>query len=59
MLVKNKLILAKIEASYAASTTPDTSNDFIACHNISVSPDITYNETLATDESDYRGGATH
>ena len=51
MITKNKLILAKIEGSYAAATTPDTTNDFIPCHNIKVSPVVQYNETLATDVS--------
>ena len=51
MLVKNKLILAKIESPYGVEPTPTTTANFVAAHNISVSPDIAYNETMATDIS--------
>lgn len=51
MLVKNALILAKIEGTYAAVVTPDTTNDFIAIHNLKVTPNVKYNPGLATDIS--------
>ena len=51
MLVKNKLILVEIEGNYGTDPTPTTGANFVAVHNINVSPDVAYNETMATDVS--------
>ena len=51
MLSENKMLLAKIETTYGTDSTPDATNNFIAACNISVTPNLTYNDTCATDGS--------
>ena len=51
MITQNKLLLAKIESPYGTEPTPTTGSNFIAVHNIRVTPQMTYNESLATDIS--------
>ena len=51
MLSENKLVLVKIESPYGAEPTPTTAANFIAVSNVSVRPNLTYNDTAATDGS--------
>jgi len=54
MLSENKILLAKTEgviANYGVDPTPTTTANFIAAHNISIRPNLTYNDTAATDGS--------
>ena len=51
MLTQNNILLAKIEDTYGSDPTPTTADDFVACANVKVNPNVTYNETAATDGS--------
>lgn len=54
MLSENKMLLAKTEgviANYGTDSSPDADNNFIAVHNISIRPNLVYNDTAATDGS--------
>jgi len=51
MLSENVMVLAKIEGTYGSDPTPTTASNFIAVHNVSVTPNITFNDTMAQDGS--------
>jgi len=51
MLTQNNIALVKIESTYGLDPTPTTSSNFIALSNVKVNPNMTYNETTATDGS--------
>lgn len=51
MLTENRIILVKLESDEGVDSTPTTANDFLAVHNLSISPNLTYNETQGRDVS--------
>jgi len=51
MLSEHKILLVKIESPYGSDPTPTGAANFLAASNISVRPNLTYNDTAATDGS--------
>jgi len=51
MLTETQLILVELEAVEGTDPTPTTSANFLAVHNVSVTPNITFNDTMAQDGS--------
>ena len=51
MLTENTVLLAKIEATYGTDPTPLTTANFIRVHNVSITPNVTYHDTMGQDVS--------
>lgn len=49
MLTEKTLLLAKIEATYGTDPTPTTADNALAIHNLSVTPNTTWNERQGMD----------
>lgn len=59
MLTQNKVLLVKTEsAGYGVDAAPTVAADFLAVHNVTVSPNLTYNETQGQDVSLSRRAGT-